>query len=133
DVLLVHSDGAVTVVDVKAERFLSKPQVQAQFAWTRRLCRAKGWTYEVFTGADATVLCNIKTLALGRRPDRLPAGLLASARASLTEDVTTLSDLLAHQPVASESTGWRAAVMALVWSGVIEVDLTRPVSGATKI
>jgi hypothetical protein len=111
--LLTHVDNLVTVIDVKPKQFLTEPKVQAQLTWTGQLCAAKGWAYEVFSGGDAVTLRNVRTLALDRRPERLPAGLLASARASLTEDVTTLGDLLARKPVKCDNTTWRAAVMAL--------------------
>lgn len=41
--LLVHVDGSVTVVDVKAASRLEDPLVVAQFAWTRRVCAERGW------------------------------------------------------------------------------------------
>lgn len=37
------------------------------FAWTARLCREKGWQYEVWTGGDPGVLANIRFIAVGRR------------------------------------------------------------------
>jgi len=133
DVLLTHHDDRVTVVDVKPKQLLNKPEVRAQFTWTQRLCQAKGWNYEVFTGGDAVIVRNIKTAALGRRPERLPAGLLDLARATVTAEVATLGDLLARKPPGCDEAAWRAAVMALVWSGVIDADLTRPMNEATAV
>lgn len=133
DLLLVHADHSVTVVDVKPTALLEKPRVQAQFEWTRGLCHDKCWEYEVFTGGDPTVLRNIKLLALGRRPDRLPDGALDEARARLAEGQSTLGKVLAHRSVTCDEKGWRVAVFALMWSGEITFDLTRPVSLETLL
>lgn len=131
DVLLVHADRRVTLVDVKLAALLDKPEVGAQFDWTRALCRNKGWHYEVFSGADATVLRNIKALAIGRRADRLPAGHLDQAQATLCGEILTLGEALARKPVACDDTSWRVAVAACVWSGETTVDLRRPLSTGT--
>lgn len=131
DLLLVHSDRSVTVVDVKPTAFLAKPRVQAQFEWTRALCRGKGWSYEVFTGGDPIVLRNLKLLAIGRRSDRLPDGDLVEARARLHEEGVTLGKVLARKPSTCDESAWRVAVFALVWSGEVTIDLRRPVGSET--
>ncbi|WP_298992972.1 TnsA-like heteromeric transposase endonuclease subunit [uncultured Pseudokineococcus sp.] len=135
DVLLVHAGGAATVVDVKPSAFVAKPAVRAQLEWTRALCRTKGWRYEVFTGADPTVLRNIKTLAVGRRPERLPDGHLAHARAALGATVgkapTPLGEVLAGRPATCDDASWRVAVLACLWAGHATADLTRPLTAQT--
>ena len=133
DLLLVHADRSVTVVDVKPTALLEKPRVQAQFEWTRGLCRDKGWNYEVFTGGDPTVLRNIKLLALGRRPERLPDGTLDEARARLAGGQITLGKILAQQPTTCEDASWRAAVFALAWYSEVTLDLRRPVGDETVL
>lgn len=131
DVLLVHANRQVTLVDVKPAAFLEKPAVRAQFAWTRRLCQVKGWAYEVFTGGDATVLRNIRTLALGRRPERLPEGLVDQVRASLADGETTLGGALARKPLTCEEGSWRVAILACLWAGHSVADLRQPLSATT--
>lgn len=131
DVLVLHADRRVTLVDVKPAALLDKPDVRAQFDWTRALCRDKGWHYEVFSGADVTLLRNIKTLAIGRRAARLPAGCLDQARATLCGEVLTLGEAFARRPVTCDDMSWRVAVAACVWSGGITVDLRRPLSTET--
>ena len=131
DLLLVHSDRSVTVIDVKPAAFVEKPRVRAQFEWTRALCHSKGWSYEVFTGGDPVVLRNLKLLAVGRRPDRLPGGVLADARARVGNEGITLGKVLAHNPLNCDDAAWRVAVFALVWSGEVAVDLRRPLSSET--
>jgi hypothetical protein len=133
DLLLVHSDRSVTVVDVKPAVFLEKPRVRAQFEWTRALCHSKGWSYEVFTGGEPIVLRNLKLLAVGRRPDRLPDGDLADARARLAEERITLGEFLARRPLTWDESAWRVAVFALVWFGEVSLDLRRPLSSETVL
>ncbi|WP_299305478.1 TnsA-like heteromeric transposase endonuclease subunit [uncultured Brachybacterium sp.] len=131
DLLLINDDGTPTVVDVKPAAFLEKPRVRAQFEWTRRLCREKGWRYEVFTGGDPIVLRNIKLLAVGRRPRRVPDECLTEARARLDGAETTLGKVLARWPVTCDESMWRVAVFALVWSGEVAIDLHRPANAET--
>ncbi|WNB85792.1 TnsA-like heteromeric transposase endonuclease subunit [Cellulomonas sp. ATA003] len=131
DVLLVHADRRVTLVDVKPAAFLKKPAVRAQFDWTRGLCRVKGWQYEVFSGADATVLRNIKFLATGRRPGRLPPGQLDQARAALGKGKVALGEVLAHKPVACDESSWRVAVLACLWSWETAFDPRQALSAET--
>jgi len=131
DLLLVHADHSVTVVDVKPSSMLDKPRVRAQFEWTRGLCRDKGWGYEVFTGGDATVLRNIKLFAVGRRPQRLPDGCLEEARARLGGREIMLGKVLAHRPVSCDNSTWRVAVFALLWTSEITIDLHEPLGVET--
>jgi len=137
DVLLMHADGAVTVVDVKPAAFTGKAAVRAQLEWTRTLCRSKGWRYEVFTGADPTVLRNVRALAVGRRPERLPDGHLARARAALStaagKATTTLGEVLARRPATCDDASWRVAVLACLWAGHATADLSRPLTAQTPL
>jgi hypothetical protein len=81
DVLLGHSDGGVTVVDVKAASRLADPGVAAQFAWTRRVCERHGLRFEVWSGADAVRLENVRFLAGYRRAELVSAGLIPAVLA----------------------------------------------------
>src|SRR5699024_11835515 len=58
------------------------------------LFRSKGWHYEIFSGGDSTVLRNIKMISLGRRPERLPPGVMSKAREELRDSPLRLSDIL---------------------------------------
>lgn len=133
DVLLTHEDRRVTLVDVKPAAFLDKPAVRAQFDWTRELCGTKGWRYEIFSGADATVLRNIKLLALGRRAERLPEGRLDQARAVLGQDDLTFGQAFARRPATCDESSWRVAVLACAWSGEVTMDLRQPLSTRTVL
>ncbi|WP_181272629.1 TnsA-like heteromeric transposase endonuclease subunit [Brevibacterium oceani] len=67
DFLLTSPDGRLTVVDVKPAEFVSRPKVAVVFAWTRQVCEAAGWQYEVWSGEDPQRLANIKALGATRR------------------------------------------------------------------
>lgn len=123
DILMVHDDRRVTLIDVKPAQLLDKPQVRTQFDWTRELCRDKGWDYEVFSGADPVVLRNIRALALGRRPGRIDASTLDQARRTVEEGARTVGDVLARMPVSCEEATWRVALAACLWSGHVTIDL----------
>lgn len=67
DFLLTHTDGTLTVVDVKPREFARHPKAAAVFAWTQALCSTRGWSYEIWHGGDPIVLANIKFSAIARR------------------------------------------------------------------
>ena len=122
---LLQTTTGYTVVDVKPKLLLEEPGVAEVLAWTGRLCAAKGWGYEVWSGADPVLLRNVR--------------FLATARRSLLVDETAVAKLAAHlQPgmtvaeveagVALDATAARAAVLALLWRGRWVTDLARPLS-----
>ncbi|MBE1515195.1 TnsA-like heteromeric transposase endonuclease subunit [Nesterenkonia halotolerans] len=133
DILLVHRDKTVTLVDVKPSAHLERPEVEAQLAWTRSLCRTKGWNYEVFTGSDGAKLRNIKALAVGRRPERLPPGLVDAARATLDCSEVTLREVLTRRPEGCDVNSWRVAVLACLWAGYMTLDLEQPLGEETVL
>jgi hypothetical protein len=76
DALLQLVTGSYTVVDVKPVEFQSRPAVAAVLDWTSRVCDAKGWHYEVWGGADAVLLANIRHIGQARRPGLVPDRVL---------------------------------------------------------
>lgn len=132
DLLLVHSDGLVTVVDVKAPSRMKDPKVTAQFAWTKRVCARRGWSYETWSGGDPAVVENVRFLAGYRRPrllemDRAPA-VLAAARGQST--IGGIEAALAGRFPAQVV---RPLVLHLIWAGALVADLRRPLASATSI
>jgi hypothetical protein len=79
DYFLVTDYGPV-VVDVKPEHLLTRPTVADTFAWTRRLVEARGWRYEVWSGAPSPEMENVRFLAGYRRPRLFDAALLDAVR-----------------------------------------------------
>lgn len=129
DLLLTDQRGSMTVVDVKPAQFVERPQVQAVFRWTARLCQAKGVGYEVWSGADPVRLANIRAFAVARRGID-PAVLAAASAAGRTGmTVGQVEGLLA----TSGQPRGRLAILALLWRGEWTVDMTRPVEGMSVI
>ncbi len=65
---LLETTRGYVVVDVKPAELLDDAVVAAVLNWTRRLCEAKGWTYEVRSGADPMLL---RTSVFWRRHDEV--------------------------------------------------------------
>ncbi|PJN35806.1 hypothetical protein CG747_36335 [Streptomyces sp. CB02959] len=130
DLLLVHADGLVTVVDVKAPSRMKDPKVTAQFAWTHRVCARRGWAYETWSGGDPVVVENVRFLAGFRRPelletDRMPAVIAAAREQSTIGGIeAALADEMPREAV-------RPLVLHLIWSGSLLADLRRPMGSAT--
>lgn len=132
DILLRTSDGTYTVVDVKRAEVLHRPEVREQFAWTRRLCQAKGWAYEVWSGADPVFLANVRFLAVGRRSSMLDRGLVDEvARHGRTgRTISQVEQSAAH---VGSSEAVRLATMTLLWCGRWTTDLHQPLSGKSVL
>ena len=130
DYFLVTDQGPV-VVDVKPEHLLAKPAVAYTFAWTRRLVEARGWLYEVWSGAKSPELENLRFLAGYRRPWLFDAASLDQIRGAdvggrtFGEVVLGLADC---DPAAA-----RAAVLHLLWLGELKTDLSTPLSDRHEI
>ena len=123
DYFLVTDQGPV-VVDVKPERLLAKPTVAYTFSWTRCLVEARGWQYEVWSGAQPAELENLRFLAGYRRPWLFDAALLDEVRGADVADRTfgeVVRGLDSCDPAAA-----RAAVLHLLWCGELRTDLSTP-------
>lgn len=115
--------GETTLVDVKPAAFADRPEVAEVFSWTGRLCRARGWAYEVWTGACPVRLANVRFLGGYRRRTLISAE--ASARvAHVVRDGMTIGEVDAAAGVF----GSRAATLAMLWSQELLTDLGQPLS-----
>lgn len=127
DILLRMSDGSFTLVDVKRAEALARQEVREQFAWTKRLCQAKGWLYEVWSGADAVFMANVRFLAVGRRSALLDPTVLDGVARHGRSGRTIREVEQSAEGIASPEQV-RLATMALLWSGRWTTDLHRPLS-----
>jgi hypothetical protein len=125
DYFLVTDHGPV-VVDVKPEHLLTRPTVAATFAWTRQLVEARGWRYEVWSGAPSPEMENVRFLAGYRRPSLFDAALLDAVRGA---DVNgrMFGEVVRGLAACDPAVG-RAAVLHLLWLGELKTDLTTPLS-----
>lgn len=132
DILLVDADGGVTVVDVKAPDRLADPEVQAVFAWTRAAVALRGWAFQAWAGAPKTLLDNVRFLAGYRRRTVVEAGLLSGVLEVAGEQATLggIERALAERHPALLV---RPAMLHLVWSGALQVDLQRPLSLNSRV
>ncbi|MER5743623.1 TnsA-like heteromeric transposase endonuclease subunit [Streptomyces sp. NPDC002225] len=128
DFLLVMESGVVRVVNVKPADRLADPQVAEALAWPGELVERHGWEYELWSGADRVVLENVRFLAAYRRPGVVPRADIERAWECVRD-----GDLLgvAERRLAAGRPGHEArpALLALVWSGRLTTDLSRPLSG----
>lgn len=127
---LLETTSGYTVVDVKPEPLLAEPAVAEVLAWTGRLCAARGWTYEVWSGADPVLLRNLRFLATARR-------------SMLVDEIAVVKLVEHHRPgmtlaeveagVDLDPATARAAVLALLWRGRWAADLTRPLTSRSLL
>ena len=131
DYLLTRRDRSVVIVDVKPARMCAKPEVSVVLEWTGRLCRARGWRYEVFHGEDPIVMSNVRFIAQGRRSMFLDEAVVATV-ASAGRIGATLGEVEASVR-GVEPLDVRTGVLALLWRQVWATDLSRPVSSRSVI
>ncbi|WP_128433222.1 TnsA-like heteromeric transposase endonuclease subunit [Streptomyces cyaneus] len=131
DLFLVHADGLVTVVDVKAPSRMREPKVIAQFDWTRQVCSRRGWAYETWSGAEQTVVENVRFLAGYRRRELVEASLVPRVMeaAACQPTIGAVEAALAGHPCEII----RPVVLHLVWSGQLVADLRTPLNRASRI
>jgi hypothetical protein len=125
------TDQGPMVVDVKPEHLLTRPIVASSFAWTRRLVEARGWQYEVWSGAPSAETENLRFLAGYRRPWLFDAALLDEIRSIDVEGCTFRE--LARGLGGRDPALTRAAVLHLLWQGELKTDLSTPLSGRHEL
>jgi hypothetical protein len=134
DLLLQHRNRAFTVVDVKPERMLKKPKVIDVLQWTDRVCRERGWQYEVWSGTNPTELSNVRFLSLAKRSRFVDRA--ASERVSaVAADGMTIDQILTTSQDGSAVTRSAAmtALLGQLWLSRWATDLRIPLSGTSAI
>ncbi|WP_427019132.1 TnsA-like heteromeric transposase endonuclease subunit (plasmid) [Pseudarthrobacter sp. P1] len=121
-------DGGGRVVDVKHPDRVGS--AERQFGLTREACEAAGWEYELFTGLGEPRGSNLRWLA-GYRQDRFAPD--DTAAAVLVDSFVPESSLSsgvrrAARTLRVDDGIVRAHVLHLLFSGVLAVDLDRPLS-----
>lgn len=93
------------------------------------MCTAKGWGFEVWSGADPVVLRNVRFLAAGRRAD--PAD---DAFVKVAETLRPgMSVAEAEEASGLDQSVARGVLLSLLWRGFWVTDLTRPLSGESLL
>ncbi len=129
DFLLVMRSGTVRVVNVKPASRLQDPKIAQALAWPGELIERHGWEYEIWSGADAVLLENIRFLAAYRHPGVVPAADVERAWQGVVDgqEMALAERRLAGDRKPEEA---RPALMALLWAGKLTTDLAvGPLSG----
>ncbi|MFE9565221.1 TnsA-like heteromeric transposase endonuclease subunit [Streptomyces sp. NPDC006487] len=132
DFLLVMGSGTVRVVNVKPAVRLQDPKIAEALEWPGRLVERHGWEYEIWSGADRVLLENVRFLAAYRRPGIVPESDVEDAWQQVADgDPMAVAErrLAGDRPVHEA----RPPLMALLWSGRLTTDLSRPLSGESVL
>ncbi|MBW6434936.1 TnsA-like heteromeric transposase endonuclease subunit [Actinoplanes hulinensis] len=132
DLLLSHSDGAVTVVDVKPARRMTDPLVREVFDWTSELVRMRGWRFEQWSGADPIELANVRFLAGYRRPFTVAAELCAPVL-ELVDGQLSIGGVENAAAEIAVPEMVRPVLLYLLWCGRLATDLSLPLSAGSPI
>lgn len=131
DFLLGRADGSVLVVNVKPAERLEDERVADALAWAGSVFAERGWEHEIWSGADAQLLANVRFLAGYRRAFLLESA--AGAKAVLRADAALT---FAGAEAALRDAGVvdpRPVVLGLLWSGRLRADLQRPLAGDSEL
>lgn len=132
DLMLVGGDGAVTVVEVKPARSLLDPRVVAVTGWASEVLSERGWAFEVWSGADAALLANIRYLAGYRRSVTIDPGAISRVVGCVGGE-STIGSVEHAAGGDCPRTLLRPAILHLLWRGFLSTDLTRPLTVNTPI
>ncbi|MFF2324885.1 MULTISPECIES: TnsA-like heteromeric transposase endonuclease subunit [unclassified Streptomyces] len=128
DLLLAMASGTVRVVNVKPADRLADPKIVEALAWPGELIERHGWEYEIWSGADRVLLENVRFLAAYRRPGVVPEAEIERAWQTV-RDGDQLADAERRLAAGHPDYEARPPLLALVWSGRLTTDLSRPLSG----
>ena len=129
DFLLETTNGFVVVV-VKPAELVNDADIAAVMSWTRRLCDAKGWGYEVWSGVDLVLLRNIRFPATVRR-ERVVADDAVGKVAAVARPGMTIAQV--ETAASIEITRARPALLTLLWTRRWSVDLSCPLTGSSVL
>jgi hypothetical protein len=130
DFLLQRTDESVLIVNVKPAERVGEERVAEALAWAGSVFCERGWEHEVWSGADAQLLANVRFLAGYRRAalldlnsggEVLRAGTVVTIAAA--EAVLTQLGVLDPRPM----------LLGLLWSGRLRADLQRPLAADTEL
>ncbi|MGX7757292.1 hypothetical protein ACWQ06_01335 [Streptomyces angustmyceticus] len=108
--------------------YASATKVAQALAWPGQLVERHGWEYEIWSGADRTLLENVRFLAGYRHPGVVPEEEVERAWHEVLdgEEMALAERRLAGDRPREEG---RPALMALLWAGRLTTDLmARPLS-----
>ncbi len=131
DIMLRSTSGLIRVVDVKPVRRLDDPDTAAVFQWTSDVCAARGWNYEVWSGASPALLRNTKFLGAARRHLLVNTGELTTLLVDFVEGRSVGETVVAFKGRCGNEYRVRTALLHLLWCGVLAFDMESPLTDGT--
>jgi hypothetical protein len=131
DFLLRRGDQSVLIVNVKPTDRLDDAPVAEALGWAGRVFGERGWEHEVWSGADAQLLANVRFLAGYRRQELLEP---VTGVDTILQTNTVLT--IARAEAALRDAGVtepRPVVLGLLWAGRLRANLERPLTGETEL
>ncbi len=136
DFLVTMIDGRRHLVEVKPSSKLVRPDVQRKLSVARRYTEQQGWTFHVVTEVElrrGSLISNLRLLSRYRRLITEPA-VLKMVEESVTAGATTFADALHQSSTSANKTNIRTALLHLIASGKLDVDLlSEPISETTVL
>lgn len=129
DFMCQLADGSVRVVDVKPASMLPRPEVTASLSWTKEVCVARGWDYDVWTGPNPVKLRNVQWVAAARLP-HAQGSIDVGETVHAARDGCTFTDLEESRRRAGRRAP-RLEVLGALWVGDLRCDLDRPIGSET--
>jgi hypothetical protein len=131
DFLLQRADGSVVIVNVKPPERLTDPLVAEALVWAGERFTERGWEHEVWSGAHAQLLANVRWLAGYRRQALIerPAGLRTMWPTGTVLTIGAAEAALGDMAVVEP----RPVVLGLLWSGLLRADLQRPLTAEREL
>ncbi|MFI5864730.1 TnsA-like heteromeric transposase endonuclease subunit [Streptomyces sp. NPDC051546] len=135
DLMLIANDGTVTIVDSSPTAGPLRPSERV-LGWAENVIRARGWTYEWWTGPkDAQLYTNIQSLGGHCRPLHPFQQALIEPMLALCADAElpifaveeNLTSARMPQPMV------RAVIQHLLWWGDLTTDLRRPITTGARV
>lgn len=130
DFLLLDGDGTVSVVNVKPVDRLADAKVAEALGWAGAVFAERGWHHEIWSGAPAVQLSNVRFLAAYRDPARLDQTVVSAVAEQVARPVR-LCEVEQSWPQQGDEA--RAAALHLLWRGVLRADLSVPLSADTML
>ncbi len=130
DLLTLHSDHRQVLRDVKPQKYV--PKFQEQFAKTRAFCEHVGFHYELHHELPRQVDVNLSWIAGFKHHGYRPPPEAISRTVDALHQPLPLHNaarLLAPEDLARG----RSGLFHLIWSGLLGLDLTTPISDRTLI
>ena len=131
DFLVTMTDGRRHLVEVKPSSKLVRPDVQRKLSVAHCYAEGQGWTFHVVTEVElrrGSLISNLRLLNRYRRLITEPA-VLAMVKESVTAGVSTFGDILHQSSKSKNQTDARTALLHLIASGQLDVDLlSQPIS-----